>query len=130
MPRVVHFEIHADDLDRAERFYTDVFGWTIQRWQGPFDYRVVTTGNDGEPGINGALVGRRGPIDGQAVTAYVCTVDVPDIVETEQRVAAAGGRQVVERTIVPHVGHLSYFKDTEGNIFGAMEDDPDAGEAA
>jgi predicted enzyme related to lactoylglutathione lyase len=130
MPRVVHFEIHADDLDRAERFYTDVFGWTIQRLRGPFDYRLVTTGDDGEPGIDGALVSRRVPVEGQAVIAYVCTVDVPDIVETEQRVAAAGGQQVVERTIVPHVGHLSYFRDTEGNIFGAMENDPDAGEAA
>jgi predicted enzyme related to lactoylglutathione lyase len=70
MGRVVHFEIHCGDLDRAERFYRDVFGWEIQRYEGaPVDYRLVTTGPDGEIGINGALVERRGEIDGQAVIA-------------------------------------------------------------
>jgi uncharacterized protein len=75
MPRVIHFEIHCADLDRAERFYRDVFGWDIQRWEGaPIDYRLVTTGPDSEPGINGALSQRRGEIDGQAVIAYVNTI--------------------------------------------------------
>ncbi len=44
MGRVVHFEIHATDPDRAERFYTDVFGWNVTRWGGADDYRLVTTG--------------------------------------------------------------------------------------
>jgi predicted enzyme related to lactoylglutathione lyase len=126
VPRVVHFEIHCDDLDRAERFYTAVFGWTVQRWQGPMDYRLVTTGPEGEPGINGALLERRAPVDGQAVIAYVCTIDVPDLAATEAAVAAAGGQQVLERMAVPGVGHLAYFKDSEGNVFGAIQSDPAA----
>lgn len=123
MGRVLHFEIHAADPDRAERFYVDVFGWTVQRYGGPVDYRLLTTGPDGEPGINGAILKREGdePEDGQAVNAYVCTISVASIEETERAVAAAGGRQVVERMEVPGVGHLSYFKDTEGNIFGALQ---------
>jgi uncharacterized protein len=122
MPRVIHFEIHCADLDRAERFYRDVFGWDIQRWEGaPVDYRLVTTGPDGDPGINGALVERRGEIDGQAVIAYVNTIGVEDIGETERRVAEAGGEQVMERSEIPGVGQLSSFKDTEGNIFGALQ---------
>jgi predicted enzyme related to lactoylglutathione lyase len=61
MGRVVHFEIHAADPDRAERFYRRVFDWEIRRWDGaPVDYRLITTGADGEPGINGAIVERRG----------------------------------------------------------------------
>jgi predicted enzyme related to lactoylglutathione lyase len=122
MGRVVHFEIHADDPDRAERFYREVFGWEIQRYDGaPIDYRLVRTGPDDELGINGAITQRRRTIDGEAVIAYVCTVAVDSIEETERGVPAAGGRQVVDRAEVPGVGLLSYFKDSEGNIFGALQ---------
>ena len=80
MGRVVHFEIHCADLDRAERFYTEVFGWRIDHWEGgPIDYRLITTGPDEQPGINGALTERRGGIGGQAVTAYVNTIQVEDL---------------------------------------------------
>jgi uncharacterized protein len=127
MPRVAHFEIHADEPERAARFYTDVFGWQITSWEGPAEYWLVTTGPDTEPGINGGIVKRQGAIDGTAVIAYVCTVDVPDIEATEQSVLAAGGEQVLDRMAVPGVGWLSYFKDTEGNIFGAMQPDERAG---
>jgi uncharacterized protein len=122
MPRVIHFEIHCDDLDRAERFYRNVFGWEFQRWEGaPVDYRLVTTGPDEEPGIDGALAERRGEIDGQAVIAYVNTIGVDDMVQTERRVAEAGGKQRRPRDEIPGVGTVAYFKDTEGNIFGALE---------
>jgi uncharacterized protein len=122
MGRVVHFEIHAGDPDRAERFYKRVFGWEISRWEGaPVDYRLVTTGPDGEPGINGAIVERRTAIDGRAVTAFVCTVTVDDLAAVEAAVPAAGGEQVVDRQELENVGSFAYFKDTEGNIFGAMQ---------
>ena len=126
MGRVVHFEIHAGDPDRAERFYTEVFGWTVTRWDGPTEYRLVTTGPDDEPGINGAIIKRQGAVDGQAVIGYVCTVDVADLGQTEKAVLAAGGQQAMERMAVPGIGWLSYFKDCEGNILGAMQSDPAA----
>jgi uncharacterized protein len=121
MGRVVHFEIHASDLDRAERFYRDVFGWQVQKFDGPIDYRLLNTGPNTEAGIDGALVERRAPADGDGVIAYVCTIHVEDIRATEQKVKDAGGEQVVDRHEIPDVGQLSYFKDTEGNIFGAMQ---------
>ena len=121
MGRVVHFEIHASDLDRAERFYRDVFGWEVQKFDGPIDYRLLNTGSKTETGIDGALVERRVDTDGDAVIAYVCTVQVDDIQATEQKVKDSGGEQVVDRQEIPDVGQLSYFKDTEGNIFGAMQ---------
>jgi len=122
MGRVIHFEIHCGDLDRAERFYTDVFGWGIQRWEGsPMDYRLITTGQEGERGIDGALTERRGEIDGQAVIAYVCTIAVDDLAATQEKVAAAGGTEALPRMTIPDVGDLAYFKDTEGNIFGALQ---------
>jgi len=122
MGRVVHFEIHAADPDRAERFYRRVFGWEIQRWEGtPVDYRLITTGGDDQAGINGAIVERRGAADGTAVTAFVCTVDVDDLAAVQASVPEAGGEQVVDRQELEGVGSFAYFKDTEGNIFGAMQ---------
>ena len=120
---MLHFEIHAADPDRAERFYVEVFGWTAQGVGGPVDYRLLTTGAEGEAGIDGAVVQRQGPEpeEGLAVNAYVCTIGVESIEETERAVVAAGGQQVAERVEVPEVGRLSYFKDTEGNIFGALQ---------
>ena len=92
------------------------------RWKGaPVDYRLVTTGPDDEAGINGALTRRRGGIDGQAVIAFVNTIQVEDMTETQRRVEAAGGTQVVEPDTVPGVVIVAYFKDTEGNILGALE---------
>jgi predicted enzyme related to lactoylglutathione lyase len=123
MGRVIHFEIHAADVDRAERFYTEVFGWAVQRYGGPMDYRLLTTGPDDRTGINGAILKRQGPepTTGQPVSAWMCTVQVDSIEETERAVPAAGGAQVLERMEVPGVGLLSYFSDTEGNVFGALQ---------
>ena len=55
MPSVIHFEIFADEPERAVKFYTEVFGWQIQSRGGPVDYRLATTGPDTEPGINSAI---------------------------------------------------------------------------
>jgi len=126
MARVVHFEIHAEKPDRAINFYQNSFGWEFQKWEGPMDYWMVMTGPDDQPGINGGMVQRKGKIDGEAVIAYVCTIDVPDIDATLSSVEQNGGTIAVQKMGIPGVGWLVYFKDTEGNIFGAMENDPDA----
>ena len=121
MGRVVHFEIHASDMDRAESFYRDVFGWDVQRFDGPIDYRLINTGPKSETGIDGAIVERRSSSDGDGVIAYVCTIHVDDIQATEKKIEDCGGEQVVDRHEIPDVGQLSYFKDPEGNIFGALQ---------
>jgi predicted enzyme related to lactoylglutathione lyase len=121
MGRVVHFEVHADDLDRAERFYVGVFGWSVQRWEGPVDYRLLRTG-DAVPGIDGALVERRGAVaENASPNGFVCTVEVDDLAATSERIVTGGGQQVVEPQRIPEVGTVAYFKDTEGNIFGVLE---------
>ncbi len=127
MPRVVHFEIHADDPQRAVNFYQNVFGWQINKWEGPEDYWLVTTGANNEPGINGAILQRRGPINGDAVIAYVCTIDVPDIDEAITKATSQGGTVALPKMPVPGVGWLAYYKDSEGNIFGMLQTDAAAG---
>jgi predicted enzyme related to lactoylglutathione lyase len=126
MGRITHFEIHADDPERAAKFYSDVFGWTIQKWEGPVDYWLVTTGPDDKPGINGGVLKRQGAIDGTAVTAFVCTAEVDDIDATMTKIEAQGGTLALPKQAVPGVGWQAYYKDTEGNVFGIHQTDPKA----
>jgi len=123
MPRVVHFEIHAANPERAIAFYQKCFEWTFTKWEGPMPYWLIATGDDSQPGINGGLLPRQGEIDGQAVIAYVCTIDVPSVDETTAAVTANGGTIALPKMPIPGVGWLVYCKDTEGNIFGIMQAD-------
>ncbi|RMH04932.1 MAG: VOC family protein [Planctomycetota bacterium] len=124
MNRVVHFEIHADDPERAIAFYSEAFAWTFHAFGEGMEYWTIVTGPEDQPGINGGLVRRQGgrPDEGQAVTAFVCTVSVASVDEAAARVVAAGGRIVVPKFEVPGVGWCCYAKDTEGNILGLFED--------
>lgn len=120
MPRVVHFEISADDPERASQFYRSVFGWGIEKWQGPKDYWLVRTGDEGQPGINGGLFKREGPVN------YVNTIDVSSVDEYVERVKTSGGQLAMPKMPIPGVGYLAYCHDTEGNLFGVMEEDANA----
>jgi predicted enzyme related to lactoylglutathione lyase len=126
--RVVHFEIHADDLQRAKAFYETVFGWQFTKWDTPQEYWLITTGSDNEPGINGGMVKRMGPPPAadNPVSAFVCTVDVQGIDAVVEAATRAGGRIALPKMAVPGVGWLAYIGDTEGNIVGLMTNDPQA----
>ena len=126
MPRVVHFEIHVDNPERVIKFYQDVFGWEFTKWDGPQAYWLIKTGPDSVPGINGGLMQRRCPVDGQAVIAYICTIDTPSLDEHLKKAEANGAIVVVPKMPIPGVGWLAYCKDTEGNILGLMQADPKA----
>lgn len=129
MPRVIHFEIHADDLERAMKFYKEVFGWKFENWNAPMNYWLITTGKDSEPGINGGIMERQGANpsgDTVPLTSYVCTVDVPDVDMFIEKAKSAGGTMALGKMPIPNVGWLAYMKDTEGNIFGMMQNDSEA----
>ena len=121
MSRVVHFEIPADDPAWAVKFYEAAFGWKIQKWDGPEDYWLAMTGEEGQPGINGAITGR-----GEPTTVVVNTMDVASVDDAIARVVANGGTVLMPKMPVPGVGYLAYFRDTEGNAFGMMQNDPSA----
>jgi len=127
MSRVVHFEIHAENPARASQFYTSIFGWVIER-VGELDYWLITTGAPEQPGINGGLFPRRGssPSEPNPISAFVCSVDVDNIDNAMNRVLTAGGTIVVPKRAFPGVGWSAYCKDTEGNIFGLSQTDPQA----
>ncbi len=128
MARVLHFEIHASDPERSIAFYRDLFSWEFNRWEGPWEYWLIRTGAADQPGIDGALVKRRGsaPAQGQPVNAFVCTVDVPDLDAALSRATALGGGTAVERMPVPGIGWLAYIVDPDKNLLGVMQSDPTA----
>lgn len=79
-----------------------------------------------EAGINGAIVQRQGPINGDSVIASVCTIDVADLDAAVANARAQGGTEALPEMAVPGIGWLAYFKDTEGNTFGMMQTDHSA----
>ena len=130
MPRPVHFEIHAESPERAVRFYSELFGWTFQKWEGgAMAYWLITTGEDG-PGINGGLLQRMGPTpapdQAAPVVAWVGTVDVEDVDAYVAKAVNLGGVVALAKMPIPGMGWLAYCKDPESNIFGLMQNDPGA----
>jgi predicted enzyme related to lactoylglutathione lyase len=120
MGRVTHFEFNVQNPQRAAEFYQRVFGWTIEKWQGPLDYWLVMTGDEVEPGIDGGI----GPTGGAVGSNIV--IDVTSVDEVTEQVLAAGGTIVSPRTAVPGVGWTAYYQGPEGIVFGVMESDPSA----
>ena len=119
MARVAHFEICAEDVERAVSFYRHVFGWEIRRWDGPHDYWIVITGQDrDQPGINGGIVDRRNHFAGS-----VNLIDVAALDNALLRVVEAGGVIIHSRSTIPSVGFVAYCRDSAGNPFGLIERD-------
>jgi predicted enzyme related to lactoylglutathione lyase len=121
MNRIVHFDIYADDPSRAVRFYQSVFGWKAEKWGGPMEYWLVTTGPDSQPGINGGIGQRQDP-SGHTTNS----IDVTSLKEAEAKIVAAGGKVLEPRMPIAGIGWFALCLDTEGNRFGLMETDPQA----
>lgn len=130
MARVVHFEIQADDLERAKAFYAAVFGWTFEDYSAytGSPYWGITTGEEGTPGIDGGLLARAGaaPSGPAGANAYVCTVQVDDYDATERRILDAGGQVASPKAALGGMAWQGYYVDPEGNTFGIHQPDPEA----
>jgi predicted enzyme related to lactoylglutathione lyase len=124
MGRVVHFEIPADDPDRAVGFYRELFGWKIEDANVGMPYWLVTTGEDTQPGVDGAIMARGGTANTVTNTVAVDSVD-----ETLARVRDLGGEVVTDVMPIPGVGRFAYCKDLDDNLFGILEPEPMRGQA-
>ena len=120
--RIVHFEIPAADLDRAQTFYREAFGWTITPMP-EMQYTMVQTGPateqgmPSEPGfINGGMMQRQDPI-----TSPVVTVHVEDVDDALRHIEELGGKTVAGRMAVGEMGFAAYFSDPEGNVVGLWQ---------
>ncbi|HEX9269500.1 MAG TPA: VOC family protein [Candidatus Limnocylindria bacterium] len=121
MGRVTHFEITADDPDRAAAFYKKAFGWEFNDYGGPFKYLLATTGKKDEVGIDGAVMGRS-----DHKQAVINTIGVDKWETGAQAVKDAGGEVITAKDAVPGQGYFAYCRDTEGNVFGIFESDEKA----
>ena len=130
MSRVVHFEIQADDIERAKAFYAAAFDWTFEDYSQftGSTYWGIVTGPEDQMGINGGLLARPAPVSpGDGSNSFVCTMGVGDYDETEQRILAAGGQVAMAKSALPGMAWQGYYLDTEGNTFGIHQPDPEAG---
>lgn len=121
---VGHFEIPADQTERARKFYGGVFGWKMQEMPG-MDYTMVATGplnkemQPSGPGYIGGGITKRGG----HVTHPVVTIIVDDISEAEQAIEKHGGKVLQRKQPIGDgtMGFTGYFKDPEGNIVGLYQ---------
>ena len=114
---IAHFAIHAEDCERAKRFYQAVFGWEFEPW-GPPEFWRIHTGPDG---IHGALQKRREPVTGTGVNGYECTIAVADVHSIVTEIETHGGKIMTPPFTIDNVGTVVMFQDTEGNVVGAMQ---------
>jgi len=129
---IVHFEIPADQPERAAQFYRELFGWNINRWENPggIEYWMVDTvptDAEGRPvrqGVNGGLMRRMAP--GQVPVNYIAVEDLDEFVAKAERL---GAKVLVGRSPVPGMGWFAQLTDTEGNVFAIWQTDPAAGTA-
>ena len=121
MPRITIFDVSADEPERAIKFYNNVFGWEIKKWEGPFDYWIIKTGEKDEFGIDGGLSKRENPED--SVTPFISVKSVDEYLE---KISSNGGKIIKPKSAIPGVGYMSVFSDTENNIFGIIEEDKSA----
>jgi predicted enzyme related to lactoylglutathione lyase len=121
MNRFTHFELAAGDLEKTAAFYRDVFGWKIEKWDGPMEYWLVTTGDRAGPGINGGLMQSGGEF-----TGTINTIEVDDLDAALAQVVAHGGEIAMPKDAIPGVGYQAYFKDNSGILVGLHQSDPNA----
>ena len=119
---IVHFEIPADNVERAKTFYSKAFGWNLSSMPG-MDYHMVETtsvGKDRRPTergeINGGLLKRSDP-----VKQVVITISVDNIDASLKTVAKNGGKAVGKKVQVGEMGWAAYFNDPEGNLIGLWQ---------
>jgi len=102
-------------------FYKEVFGWIFEKWNGPMEYWMVTTGDEKEPGINGGLTRK-----GESGMPNMNTVSVSSVDEFSKKITDKGGKILMPKMAIPSIGWFATCQDTEGNTFGIMQNDPSA----
>ena len=121
MPTIVHFDVPAEDVERAKIFYSALFGWKYESYP-EMQYNLITTTNlDGTPGVGGGMGKRMEP--SQRMLNYF---GVPSIDAAMSQVRTLGGKVLTEKMVVPGMGFLANCMDTEGNMFGLWQEDPQA----
>lgn len=116
MPKFVHIDIAADDPQRAADFFSKVFGWSAQELDGLVPYWLLRPSPKDQTAIGAGVARREEPWQ-----SVMPTIDVPSADLYADKIMVAGGAIVRPKTLIPGVGYLLTFKDTEGNVFAILE---------
>ena len=123
MDSVVHFEIPAQNVSRARKFYSSIFGWKTESYP-QMDYTILhtvamdkKTRRPKTPGaINGGMMKRSQKVRAPVIYMYVRSID-----STLSRVKKQKGKVVQGKTHVQGNMYTAYFKDSEGNVMGLVQ---------
>jgi hypothetical protein len=120
---VSHFEIPARDLERAARFYREVFGWSIEplAWEGHPYYKVGGSAipqEGGREGIDGGLTAAGQGIEQPLLMIRISGINLDACL---RKIEEAGGRIELPATAVGNMGAWARFRDPEGNLLGLWQ---------
>jgi predicted enzyme related to lactoylglutathione lyase len=121
MSRLSHIHIPVDDIDRAKKFYRDVFGWEVEETGSMYQMmRMEPKSERGQPVPWGATYGGlyKRQRSGEPLSLVI---EVPSLDEAIRKVQAAGGKLVTPKERVGVYELLAEVRDTEGNLFGLIE---------
>ncbi|MFX0141606.1 MAG: VOC family protein [Candidatus Hodarchaeota archaeon] len=121
MPTIVHFDISADNPDRAKKFYEKLFDWKIEAVSGMKYYLIQTADSDGKQGVGGGIAKREKPE--QKITNFIGVSSIDKYIDKVERL---GGKVIEPKTPIPGWGFLAVCLDTENNTFGLWEEDKNA----
>lgn len=120
MNKVAHFDIHTSDIEKSKEFYENVFDWRCNSYRDAEDFYQISS-PDGN--VIGGLSGRQYNPDVKDIFGFECSITVSDVDETITLVEEAGGRMLMPKTAIPHVGWIAKFLDPDGNLFAAIHYD-------
>lgn len=128
MPTIVHFEIPSDNVDRSKKFYSDLFGWNIEKIpaeklpEGVEYWGITTKDHEGNDAVSGGMMPRMMP-EQKGILNYIGVNSVDDY---SSKVQQLGGQVKMPKMAVPGMGYLAVCSDTENNTFGLWENDTSA----
>jgi len=115
MNRVVNFDFHTEQPEKAKAFFSDIFGWKFTEWLNE-EYWLIETGDKHSHGVNGSMIKRRHPQQMPSIMIEVANIDL-----TLLKIVEEGGRIVQPKRTIPKVGYMAYFKDPEENMLCVMQ---------
>jgi predicted enzyme related to lactoylglutathione lyase len=126
MPTIAHFDIPSDDIERSKKFYSDLFGWKMDKWSGSsgeMEYWLISTVDDkGNKALSGGMGKRQSP-QHQGITNFF---DVKSVQEYSAKIEQLGGKVISPKMPIPGIGYMAMCTDTENNSFGIFEADQTA----
>lgn len=120
--KLTHFAIHTDDIDRAKKFYGEVFNWAFNSY-GQDDFMQIKTNASEEGELIGAIQSRKYSPLPEKIIGLECSIGVENIDDIIEKVKAHGGQILMPKTLIPSVGWVAKFLDTEGNLICGIQYD-------